>query len=213
MYSLVMQDNPSNFKDGPEAITVNIGGKQIKMQPDHPAERVSWDDTQIFINKLNELSLKDDPLLYKIIPDHKRGDRYRLPTEAEWEFVVKDRGRANRKWHFGDDESKLPKYAWFDANSGNTTHAVAQLKPLIIDGHAFYDLYGNVWEWVQDWLGSYPSDIVVDPGGPATGSDRVFRGGGWDDFARGCRSAYRYNYSSGYRYDGLGFRLARARGP
>ena len=161
----------------------------------NPVEQVSWDDAQAFIRRLNA---------------KEGGSRYRLPTEAEWEYAA--RAGATGKFCFGDDDDQLGRYAWFEGNSGEKTHPVGQLRP---NAWGLYDMHGNVWEWVQDWYdGSYygrsPS---TDPRGPATGTGRVFRGGFWDSVARYCRAAARNNYTygtPGYRYDSLGFRLARS---
>ncbi len=71
-----------------------------------------------------------------------------------------------------------------------------------------YDMHGNVWEWVQDWYGSYPTEAVVDPSGPSSGTARVFRGGCWNCIAGGCRSAFRFSDRPGASYRTLGFRLA-----
>jgi formylglycine-generating enzyme len=210
---MIMGENPSKFKNGDESITLTIQGKGIQMQPNHPVEMVSWNDIQKFIANLNEMSKSGDPRLKEMIPDHEVGMEYRLPTEAEWEFTVRDRGRANGTWYFGEDKTKLSEHAWFLENSNDRTHAVGQLKSLIVDGNKFYDLYGNVWEWVQDRSGEYPSGEVVDPQGPQIGSDRVIRGGGWSYDAVYCQSAYRCHGSpsSNGSGSGLGFRLARTK--
>ena len=156
---------------------------------DLPVEQVSWNDAQEFIRKLNA----------------KEGsDKYRLPTEAEWEYAA--RAGSQSKYCFGDDAGRLGDYAWYDSNSGNKTHAVGQKKP---NGWGLYDMHGNVWEWVQDWKASYSSGSSTDPSGPSSGSVRVFRGGGWNDPARYCRSASRGWGDPGFRSIYLGFRLAR----
>ena len=154
----------------------------------NPVENVSWDDVQVFIQKLNE----------------KEGDnKYRLPTEAEWEHAA--RAGSETKWFFGSDPNQLGKYAWFKDNSAGTTHPVGEKQP---NPWGLYDIYGNVWEWVQDWYGEYPEGAMMDPTGPASGSARIYRGGSWFNPANSCRSAYRGKRLPGYRRSHLGFRLA-----
>jgi formylglycine-generating enzyme required for sulfatase activity len=156
----------------------------------NPVENVSWDDVQEFIKKLNQ---------------KEGGNKYRLPTEAEWEYAA--RAGTPGKYSFGDDAGALGRYAWYGDNSGDTTHPVGQKEP---NGWGLYDMHGNVWEWVQDWYGEkyYAASPDTDPRGPSSGSDRVDRGGSWSLSARYCRSAARYGNAPGNRGDGLGFRLA-----
>ena len=151
-----------------------------------PVENVSWDDTQEFIRRLNELA-------------SGRGYEYRLPTEAEWEYAARAGTRGARYGEVGE-------VAWYGANSGGRTQPVGQKR-----GNAWglHDMLGNVYEWVGDWYGEYPSGAVTDPRGPGTGSTRVRRGGGWYNHARGVRSANRSYGSPGDRDGNLGFRLAR----
>jgi len=156
---------------------------------DRPVEQVSWEDVQAFIQKLN----KRDP-----------GKGYRLPTEAEWEYAC--RAGSTGRWCFGEDESRLTDYAWYEANAGGTTHPVGQKQA---NAWGLYDMHGNVWEWCQDWDGDYPSGSVTNPTGASSGSSRVYRGGGWNYAAGGCRSAIRSSYDPSYRHFNLGFRLAR----
>lgn len=158
----------------------------------NPVERVSWNDVQTFTTRLNA----------------KEGTtRYRLPTEAEWEYAV--RAGTTGKYGFGDDEGQLGTYAWFGDNSGNKTHPVAQLHP---NAWGLYDMHGNVWEWVQDWYGGqyYASSPSTDPRGPSSGSGRVLRGGSWNFDTGYVRAAFRYDFVPGSRYGILGFRLARS---
>ena len=156
-----------------------------------PVEQVSWNDIQEFIKKLNQ---------------KEGGTKYRLPTEAEWEYAA--RAGSNSKWSFGDNESQLGDYAWYGSNSNSQTHPVGQKKP---NKYGLYDVHGNVWEWVQDWYDSnyYSSSPKTDSKGPSSGSYRVFRGGSWDYSAVSARSAYRYITGPVSRRGIIGFRLVR----
>ncbi len=156
-WEAVMGNNPSNFKGG-----------------SLPVETVSWDDAQIFIQKLNQLSGKK---------------LYRLPTEAEWEYACS--AGTTSEYYFGDDASQLGEYAWFEGNSGHTTHPVGQKKP---NEWGLYDMAGNVWEWTDSWWNK------------ETRSFRVLRGGSWDSDAEDCRSARRSS-NPDTRDDSIGFRL------
>jgi formylglycine-generating enzyme required for sulfatase activity len=151
---------------------------------DLPVETVSWDDAQAFIAKLNA---KGD------------GYRYRLPTEAEWEYAA----RAGTTGPYAGD---LYAMAWYYPNSGRTTHPVGTKAP---NAWGLYDMHGNVWEWTQDWYGGYSSSAVTDPVGPSSGSYRVHRGGSWIYDSQYCRSAFRYLNSPVYRIYELGLRLLR----
>ena len=159
-----------------------------------PVEQVSWEDAQKFIERLN---VKEG------------GPKYRLPTEAEWEYAA--RAETTTAYSFGDDPRQLGEYAWFSENSGNTTHPVGQRKP---NPWGLYDMYGNVWEWMQDWYSNAaykgsPS-TAVDPQGPSPGSYPVYRGGSWRAGAAYCRSASRRGRDApGDRYGGHGLRLLR----
>jgi formylglycine-generating enzyme required for sulfatase activity len=157
---------------------------------DNPVEMVSWDDTQEFIQRLNRQE------------GHKR---YRLPTEAEWEYAA--RAGTTGAYSFGDDVGQLGQYAWYGANCRGRTHPVGQKQP---NPWGLYDMHGNVWEWVQDWYGEryYSSSPGTDPKGPSSGYYRVFRGGCWFFDAERCRSANRNGSTPGLRYNVLGFRLA-----
>ncbi len=160
-----------------------------------PVERVSWMDVQAFIGRLNARS---------------GGERYRLPTEAEWEYAA--RAGTTTDTYAGDvavplgNDPVVNGIAWYDENSGGRTHPVGQKAP---NGFGLYDMLGNVREWVGDWFGGYPGGTVRDPASPGSGSIRVFRGGSWISSVRYCRSASRFGYSPGYRDYGLGFRLLR----
>ena len=152
-----------------------------------PVESVSWNDCQAFITKLNELT----------------GKNFRLPTEAEWEFAARG-GNASEGYTYSGSNT-LGDVAWYFSNSSRKTHEVATKAPNEL---GLYDMSGNVWEWCQDWYGSYSSDVQTDPTGPTSGSARVVRGGGWSIDDYDCRVAYRYTgYPSGYSRYYLGLRL------
>ncbi|MDR1166674.1 MAG: formylglycine-generating enzyme family protein [Deltaproteobacteria bacterium] len=153
-----------------------------------PVENVSWDVAISFIRKLNQ----------------KEGtEKYRLPTEAEWEYSA--RAGTTSAYFFGDDEGSLGKYAWFLGNSGDKTRPVGGKSP---NPWGLYDIYGNVWEWVQDFYGGYAGAATTDPKGPAEGSSRVLRGCGWHYAADICRSATRLDINPEGRSDNIGLRLA-----
>ena len=111
-----------------------------------------------------------------------------------------------RRYCFGDDSRRLGEYAWYSENASGQTHPVGKLQP---NAWGLYDMHDNVWEWVQDWYGTYTVEPVTDPQGPASGSARVFRGGRWGPDAWGCRSACRGLGAPGVRDADLGFRLLR----
>lgn len=154
----------------------------------NPVESVSWEDAQAFCKKLSQ----------------KTGKEYSLPTEAQWEYAC--RAGSGTYYCFGDVETKLDEYAWFNDNSRGSTQPVGKKKP---NEFGLYDMHGNVWEWCNDWHGDYPYDSVVDPAGPEKGGARVLRGGSWSFSAGRCRSAYRNHDNPGYRSNDVGFRLSR----
>ena len=152
-----------------------------------PVENVSWEDCQAFISKLNDMT----------------GKRFRLPTEAEWEFAARG-GNASEgyKYSGGDD---IEAVAWYDDNSDGKTHEVGTKAPNELD---LYDMSGNVWEWCQDWSGEYISSAQMDPIGPSQGSCRVLRGGSWGSNAGGCRVSIRNYCGPTIHYSDAGLRLA-----
>ncbi|WP_211364168.1 formylglycine-generating enzyme family protein [Propionivibrio limicola] len=163
-------------------------------KPDNPAT-VSWNDAQEFITRLNQ----------------KEGHaRYRLPTEAEWEYAA--RAGTTTPYSFGPDARNLSRYAWFDEDfETGSTHAVGQKEP---NAWGLYDMHGNVWEWTQDGYGEryYAESPAADPTGPTTRSGNwgcVVRGGSWHVSGNGWRSASRRHYAPDYRGISVGFRLAR----
>jgi formylglycine-generating enzyme required for sulfatase activity len=152
-----------------------------------PVEKVSWTECQKFINKLNSMTNK----------------HFRLPTEAEWEYASRGGNRSIGYKYSGSDN--LDCVAWYDSNSGRTTHDVGQKSPNEI---GLYDMSGNVWEWCSDWYEVYDSEAQSNPAGPSSGSLRVVRGGSWYNSARLSRMSTRYSNSPGNSYCDLGLRLA-----
>ena len=152
-----------------------------------PVEKVSWNDIQDFIGKLNS----------------KTGKNYRLPTEAEWEYAARSGGKSE-KYSGGND---IDSVAWYGSNSGRKTHPVGQKAA---NGLGLYDMTGNVWEWVSDWYSSsyYSESPKNNPKGPNSGSHRLLRGGGWHGNSRNSRTAYRHGHSPDFRDVSDGFRLA-----
>jgi formylglycine-generating enzyme required for sulfatase activity len=181
----VMGSNPSIFTSPEHCPGEHVESGGVRMCPNNPVDQVSWNMAQEFIQKLNS-----------------RGDgyRYRLPTEAEWEYAA----RAGTTGPYAGD---LDAMAWHWENSGSMSHPVAKKQA---NAWGLYDMHGNVWEWTADWFGSYSSGAATDPTGPSTGSNRVFRGGGWYFGAQDCRSSVRNSSSPDYRDYNLGFRLLRA---
>jgi formylglycine-generating enzyme required for sulfatase activity len=178
-----------------------VGGNPSRFKgPQNPVERVSWQDCQAFLGKLNAKVGRPHPGPLPV----GQGE-FRLPTEAQWEYAC--RAGSTTSYCFGDDQSQLGAYAWYNQNSDDKTHPVGEKKP---NAWGFYDMHGNVWEWCQDWHdeGYYAKSPMDNPTGPATGLSRVFRGGGWNSDARGCRSANRGRLSPGAREDHLGLRVS-----
>ncbi len=173
--------------------TVMGGNPSHFKGPKNPVETVIWDFCQQFLGVLNAKSVAG-------------AGKFQLPTEAQWEYAC--RAGSKTRYCFGDDESKLRDYAWYEKNLNSKTHPVGEKKP---NAWGLYDMHGNVWEWCQDGYDPryYASSPTDDPTGPATGSGRVGRGGSWFDPARFCRSAGRFNFDPGGGSNGLGLRVVR----
>ena len=153
----------------------------------NPVEQVTWNNCQKFIKKLNSLT----------------GQRFRLPTEAEWEFAA--RGGSKSRGYQYSGSNTIGDVAWYYSKSSIQTHPVKTKQPNEL---GIYDMSGNVYEWCQDWYGNYSSSSQTNPTGPTSGYGRVIRGGSWGDFARSCRVAFRNCNTPGDTYYGLGLRLA-----
>ncbi len=171
-WEAVMGSNPSNFK----------GAKR-------PVERVSWNDCQEFIRKLNQMT----------------GKRFRLPTEAEWEYAARGGNRSQGYKYAGGNS--IGSVAWYTDNSNNKTHPVGQKQSNEL---GLYDMAGNVWEWCQDWYDSsyYGKSPSTNPVNNTSASRRVLRGGSWYNYAGICRVSRRYDLAPARRIDDLGLRLA-----
>lgn len=170
LWQAVMGSNPSCFKG-----------------EDRPVENVSWDDCQVFIDKLRE----------------KVGAKFRLPTEAEWEFAARGGNKSMHTQFSGSNN--IDDVAWYNQNSGNCNRYVMMKKSNEL---GIYDMTGNVWEWCQDVFEWYDMQDKTDPKGPTKGSKRVFRGGSWCNNADECRISFRNNNPPDVRLDRLGLRLA-----
>lgn len=162
--------------------------------PKFPVYSVSHDDCVAFVAKLTDELQKAN-----LLP---RDSKLALPTEAQWEYAA--RAGSQTRFHFGDDETRLGDYAWFDKNSGHVTHPVATKKP---NAWGLFDMAGNVWEWCADeYVDKLPGGD--DPLVAAGASSRVRRGGSWDFSPARCRSALRFRDSPSSRLVDLGFRPA-----
>mgnify|MGYP002400465626 CR=1 FL=1 len=181
------------------------------VDPARPVERVTWFDA---VEYCNRRSLADALTpAYTITAAgadwDRNADGWRLPTEAEWEWAC--RGGSASSVPGGDLtdtqcglDPLLDVVGWYCGNAGAGTHPVGGKAP---GPRGLYDMHGNVWEWCSDWYGPYEAEEQRDPVGPATGLNRVWRGGGWFLPAWSCRSAYRTWLEPGNRWHSLGFRL------
>lgn len=157
----------------------------------YPMYYINWEECQAFVNKLNSL------LFSQLV-----GRRFALPTEAQWEYAA--RGGKKSKGYKYSGSNTLSSVAWYDDNSGSSTHTVATKSANEL---GLYDMSGNVCEWCQDWYGDYSSGSQSNPSGPSSGSARVGRGGGWRFNARNCRVSYRNYFTPTDRGHNLGFRV------
>ena len=172
LWEAVMGKNPSKFRNCPRC----------------PVEHVGWDETKMFLKKLNALT----------------GERYRLPTDAEWEYAARGGPKSQGSLYVGSDD--LDSVAWYDKNSGNKVHRVGQKQP---NGLGLYDMSGNVWEWVEDcWNKKYPGPPTDGSAWKSRDCSRhMLRGGAWSSYPRYLRASNRYRELSSFlRYD-VGFRL------
>src|SRR5262249_34956878 len=134
-------------------------GHPVVQVDDEPVVQVSWNDATRFCQWLSE----------------KEGRPYRLPTEAEWEYAC--RAGTTTPWSSGDSPARLEAFAWTPNSGSPTTHRVGTKRA---NPFGLFDMHGNVWEWCLDFDGHYSPGPQEDPKGPASGTERVLRGGGWD---------------------------------
>ena len=159
--------------------------------PNHPVEMVSWNDAQEFIHRMNQ---------------REGADKYRLPTEAEWEYAA--RAGSTGRYSFGDDPSALGDYAWYDGNAGKRHHPPGRKKP---NAWGLHDMQGNVWELTQDgYSPNYAHDPALGTNPPEAERTRTARGGCYGNKARGCRLSARLSIAPDTRNLGVGLRLVRA---
>jgi formylglycine-generating enzyme required for sulfatase activity len=150
---------------------------------ERPVDSVSWQDTQRFIEKLNTMGL----------------GHFRLPTEAEWEYAA--RAGTNTPY---SSEGDVHRFGWANSRSMARTHPIGMKSP---NPWGLFDMHGNVWEWCSDWYAPYTAESAENPTGPATGKDKVFRGGSWYDFPYALRSANRHRHPPEIGFTSIGFRL------
>ncbi|MCP3851237.1 MAG: SUMF1/EgtB/PvdO family nonheme iron enzyme [Gammaproteobacteria bacterium] len=186
-WQTIMGRNPSYFKSC---------GKSC------PVDKVSWDEVQEFIRRLNEKSQAMGLL-----------GGYRLPTEAEWEYAARAGTRTPFSFGVNINTSQANfdgKQIYSGAKKGRYRLKTVEAFNLLENAWGFHQMHGNVWEWVSDIYVDYPEQSITDPNVQAGGTRRVSRGGSWDDYAGFCRSAFRGRLKPNSRDNDLGFRLARS---
>ncbi len=187
--------NLDSFSIGKYPVTQRLWVEVMENNPssnkgeDLPVENVNWKDVQIFIEKFNRLT----------------GKKYRLPTEAEWEFAAKGGNMTEGFKYSGSN--KAEDVAWFNHNSKGKTNPIGTKNPNEL---GIFDMSGNVWEWCNDWYDEFYFQICEsnNPTGPSHGTYKVARGGGWHGMADDCMVSRRDFSNPDYRDEALGFRLA-----
>jgi formylglycine-generating enzyme required for sulfatase activity len=209
----VMGYNPSYFsrggrgKPGVKYSDEPGGGKErvkdLGSTDDLPVENVSWEEARMFLEKLSALA-----------EEQKEGRKYRLPTEAEWEYACRGPTAREQAFHFGQSLSSAEanfdgRYPYGDGELGNWLERTCKVGSYRSNGFGLFDMHGNVSEWCSDWYASPTAGKGPrkDPQGPSDGSRRVLRGGGWADFGKSCRSAFRRGDAPDSRSSSVGFRV------
>ena len=197
----VMNNKPSNCNYG--------------CDDDDPVQNVSWEDSIRYLNALTTMENDLFPELNPMTICYEQGDNhwtwisgctgFRLPTEAEWEYAA--RADTQTAYNFGTDISKLDRYSWYYDNSDIRVHGAATKTP---NAWGLYHMHGNVWEWVWDWYGEYPSKASAEYRGPQDGHSRVLRGGSFFSRPVDLRSALRLNFSPSSQVVYFGLRCARS---
>ncbi len=165
----------------------DVYGNRRVNEEDHPVIHVSRNDAEAYCKWLSQ----------------QTGKKYRLPTEAEWEYAAKGGIRHDKFIFSGGNE--MGNVGWYAGNSGQKTHPVGKKKP---NGLGVYDMSGNVWEWCSDWYALYKPDTVTNPQGPATGENGILRGGAWRFFDTRTRCTSRRDTQPAFNGSGIGFRVA-----
>ena len=174
-WEALMEYNPSTFH-------------RFEDSPQRPVDRVSWEDTQMFLERINELGIGN----------------FRLPTEAEWEYACRAGSTDRFPWGVDSNYRELFNHAWFFSRSIGQSRPVGQKKP---NEWGLYDMFGNVWEWCSDWMGPFSGNHEVDPVGPEHGERKIIRGGSWFNEPEALRSANRNAHIPQSRQTNNGFRL------
>ncbi len=198
--------------------TGSMGYNYKGVSNDNPVVNVNWYDAVKWCNALSEME-KKTPVYYtddKLTKVYKTGaadlnlknvkwdaNGYRLPTEAEWEYAC--RSASTNTYFWGDNANEMRNYTWYKENSTSSTHDVGTKQP---NDWNLYDINGNVWEWCWDVFGSYIENENTDPKGPASGTNRVIKGGGWNSLAEDFRPSTRVQYEPTFYYNNMGFRIA-----
>ncbi len=158
----------------------------VGLSPDYPMYYVSWEDAMEFCKRLSE----------------QTGRYFTLPTEAQWEYAARGGNKQENTTYAGSNN--VSEVAWYGVNSNNSTHLCGMKKPNAL---GIYDMSGSVWEWCKDYYGKYDVNDTVNPQGPISGTNGVFRGGSWSSSENYCRVSFRSYDLLTMQYDNLGFRV------